>query len=288
LRAPLVRPDIELREDDFLIAIDGKEVKSPDNPDRYLQVTSGQRVKVTVNREPSATGARTYEIEPVRSDTSLRYNRWLADNLEKVAKATNGEVGYLHITAMGSGNVAQFDKFWRAYRYKKGLIIDVRGNGGGWTEYFLIDKLERKHVAFNCLKNMVPFRYPGSVSTGKYVVVTNEANGSDGEAFIEHFKARKLGTVVGSPSWGGLVGIVNGQPTIDNGLIQQSNNAFYGREGKWWVENHGADPDILVHNDPASVMEGHDNQLEKAIEVVLRQIEEDPFVFPEKPAYPVR
>jgi len=194
----------------------------------------------------------------------------------------------MHITAMSSANVAQFDKFWRAFRYKKGLIIDVRGNGGGWTEYFIIDKLERKMTAYNVLKNMVPFRYPGSVSNAHLAVVTNEYNGSDGEAFVEHFKARKLGTVIGVPSWGGLVGILNPQTTIDNGTVQQSNNAFWGQEGKWLVENHGADPDILVENDPASVMAGHDKQLETAIEVLMKKIKEQPFIFPERPAYPVK
>jgi dipeptidyl aminopeptidase/acylaminoacyl peptidase len=109
-----------------------------------------------------------------------------------------------------------------------------------------------------------------------------------GAAFVEHFKARKLGTVVGVPSWGGLVGIINGQTTIDNGTVQQSNNAFYGREGAWWVENHGADPDILVDNDPASVMAGRDPQLEKAIEVVLEKIKQNPLKFPPKPPYPKR
>ncbi len=288
LKAPLVRPDIALKEGDFLIAINGREIRVPENPFQYLQVTPGQKVKVTVNSRPNKVGAVTYEVEPVRSESSLRYNRWLADNIAKVLAASNGDIGYMHITAMGSANTGQFDKFWRAFRYKNGLIIDVRGNGGGWTEYFIIDKLERKMVAYNCLKDMVPFRYPGSVSNAHLVVLTNEYNGSDGEAFVQHFKARKLGTVIGTPSWGGLVGIVNGQTTIDNGLVHQSNNAFYGREGQWWVENHGADPDILVENDPASEMAGHDKQLETAIGFLLRKIKEEPFVFPEKPPYPRR
>lgn len=288
LKAPLVRPDMDVKEGNYLIAINGKEIKSPENPYKHLQITRGEKVSITVNSKPTATGARTYQIEPIGSEYNLRYNRWLADNIQKVLNASNGDIGYMHITAMGSANVAQFDKFWRAFRYKKGLIIDVRGNGGGWTEYFIIDKLERKMTAYNVLKNMVPFRYPGSVSNAHLAVVTNEYNGSDGEAFIEHFKARKLGTVIGVPSWGGLVGIVNGQTTIDNGNVQQSNNAFWGQEGKWLVENHGADPDILVENDPASVMAGHDKQLETAIEVLMKKIKEQPFVFPERPAYPVK
>lgn len=286
LDSPLARPDFNIQEGDYLLAINGKEIKYPMNPYQLLQITRGEKVMLTVNSKPSTSQAVTYEIEPIFSENTLRYNRWLSDNIDKVLKESNGQLGYMHITAMGSGNTAQFDKFWRAFRYKNGLIIDVRGNGGGWTEYFLIDKLERKMVAYNCLKDMVPFRYPGSVSNGHLAVLTNEYNGSDGEAFVEHFKARKLGTVIGVPSWGGLVGIINGQTTIDNGTVHQSNNAFYGSEGKWLVENHGADPDLWVENDPESAIKGQDNQLDKAILILMEKIEKNPFTFPEKPAYP--
>ncbi|HEX6974779.1 MAG TPA: S41 family peptidase [Vicinamibacterales bacterium] len=287
LVAPLSRPDVDVKEGDFLISVDGHDLKG-DNPYRYLQVTRGQRVTIAVNSTPSPGGAKTYEIEPLRSETDLRYNRWIADNIAAVQKASNGELGYMHITAMSSDNTGQFDKYWRAFRDRKGIVIDVRGNGGGWTEYFIIDKLERKMTAQNVLRGMVPFRYPGSVTTGPVAVLTNEYNGSDGEAFIEHIKARKLATVIGVPSWGGLVGILNGQTTIDNGTIQQSNNSFYNDKQQWLIENHGGDPDILVENDPASASAGKDAQLEKAIEVLLKQIKEQPFTFPAVPKYPIR
>lgn len=288
LKAPLSRPDIELKEGDFLIAINDHTIKVPEDYFKYLQVTKGQKVTVTVNNRPSPKGAKTYLVTPIKNSSALRYNRWLADNIKKVLKESKGELGYMHIEAMDSKGIGEFDKFWRAFRYKKGIIIDMRRNSGGWTEYFLIDKLERRMVAHNVLANMVPFRYPGSTSTGKYVVISNEYNGSDGEAFIKDFKARKLGTVVGVRSWGGLTGIVNGQATIDNGRVEQSNNGFYGVKDKWWIENHGADPDIYVDNDPASVMAGKDPQLETAIKTALKEIKEHPFSFPERPPYPVK
>jgi len=286
LKSPLVRPDIDLNEGDYLIAINGIEIKVPEDYSKYLQVIAGQTVTVTINSKPTKEGANTYEIKPIRNNSQLRYFRWITDNINYIQKKTDGKVGYMHINAMGSGGIGEFDKFWRAFRYKEGIIIDVRRNSGGWTEYFLIDKLERKMTAYNVLQGMVPFRYPGSTSTRPYVAISNEYNGSDGEAFIEDFKANKLGTVVGVPSWGGLVGIVNAQTTIDNGSVNQSNNSFYGKEGKWLVENHGADPDIVIDNDPASVMAGMDNQLDKAIEIVLQKIKEHPFTFPPVPDYP--
>ncbi len=286
LKSPLVRPDIDLNEGDYLVAINGKEIKAPADYNKYLQVIAGQTVTVTVNSKPGKDGAKTYEVTPIRNSSQLRYFRWITDNINYIQKKTDGKIGYMHINAMGSGGIGEFDKYWRAFRYKEGLIIDVRRNSGGWTEYFLIDKLERKMTAYNVLQGMQPFRYPGSTSTGPFVAISNEYNGSDGEAFIEDFKANKLGTVIGVPSWGGLVGIINAQTTIDNGSVNQSNNAFYGKEGKWLVENHGADPDILIDNDPASVMAGKDNQLDKAIEVVLQKIKDHPFTFPPVPDYP--
>jgi len=285
---PLGRPDVDVKEGDYLMAINGQPVRVPENYFRLLQVGKSDEVSLTVGRGPKDPAPRTYRVKPAKTDREARYARWVTDNVEKVLKLSNGDVGYMHVTAMGGGGVMQFDKFWRAFRYKKGLVIDVRGNGGGWTEYFMIDKLERQQVAFNVLKGMEPYRYPNPASRAHFVLVSNEDNGSDGEAFVEHFKARKLGTVVGVPSWGGLVGIVNGQRTIDNGTVHQSNNAFYGRDGQWLVENHGADPDVLQDNDPASVMAGKDLQLEKAVEVALQKIKDQPWQFPPVPPYPKR
>jgi len=286
LTGPLVRPDIDVREGDYLLAINGTPLRVPEDFNKLLQIVQGQKVTITVNRSAAHQGAKTYEVTPIRYDGSLRYFRWLTDNINYTLTRSDGKIGYMHINAMGSGGLSEFDKFWRAFKYKEGIIIDVRRNSGGWVEYFLVDKLERKVTAFNVLKNMIPFRYPGTASTAHYVALSNEHNGSDGEAFIEDFKDRKLGTVIGTPSWGGLVGILNGQTTIDNGNVQQSNNAFYGREGKWLVENHGADPDILLENDPASVVSGKDLQLDRAIDFLLKKIKDEPFTFPPPPQYP--
>jgi tricorn protease len=286
IEMPLARPDIQVKQGDYLLAINGRRVQVPENYFKLLQVGKDDTLTVTVASGPGDDNPRTYRVKPARSDRDARYARWVTDNIETVSKLSDGKVGYMHLTAMGGPGIMEFDKFWRAFRYKEGLIIDARGNRGGWTEYFMIDKLERRQVAYNVLKGMEPYRYPNPASRAHFVLVSNEDNGSDGEAFVEHFKAQQLGTVVGVPSWGGLVGIVNGQKTIDNGRVEQSNNAFYNKDGKWLVENHGADPDVLQDNDPASVMAGHDLQLEKAVEVALRKMKEQPWTFPPVPKYP--
>jgi tricorn protease len=288
--SPLARPDVGVKEGDYLIAINDHNIIDSDNWFRYVQVVSGETISLTVSNRADGKDGRTFRVTPVFSERQLRYVHWLAHNIDYVLKKTNGQVGYMHINDMSDRGIGEFDKFWRAFRYKKGIIIDVRRNSGGWTEYFLIDKLERKMVAYNVLTDMNPMRYPGAASTAKYVAISNEYNGSDGEAFIQHFKAQKMGKVIGVPSWGGLVGIINGQLTVDNGTVYQPNNSFYGKEGKWWVENHGADPDITLDNDPGSVVAGKDPQLDKAIEVVLEEMKKagKPEVPVQHPAYPIR
>lgn len=286
LKGPLAG---KVKEGEYLIAIDGEPLKAPEAVYERLQVVPGQKVVLTVNTKPVPGGARTVEVEPIANEFPLRYERWIADNIATVEKLSGGQLGYLHLSAMGAPNIGQFDKFWRAFRYRKGIVVDVRGNHGGWTEYFMAAKLENHQVGFNVLRGMTPFRVPNTASDGRYVFLSNEQNGSDGEAFLSHVKARNLGPVIGVPSWGGLVGIINTQITLDGGRVEQSNNAFYGKEGKWWVENEGAIPDIRVENDPASFLAGHDRQLEVGVATLLKQLKENPTpAFPPVPAYPVK
>ena len=193
----------------------------------------------------------------------------------------------MHITAMSSNNTGQFDKYWRAFRDKKGLVIDVRGNGGGWTEYFIIDKLERKMTAQNVLRGMVPFRYPGSVTTGPDRRADQRVQrvGRRGvPRALQGAQARAPSSACRrGAAWSASSTARRRSTTAP---IQQSNNAFYNDKGQWLIENHGGDPDILLENDPASASAGRDVQLEKAIEVLLKQIKEKPFTWPAVPKYP--
>ncbi len=284
--APLFRPDIKVKEGDYLLAINGVDLKGK-NPLKYLQVHPGQTVEITVNSVPSYKGARTYIVKPLTYDKTIRYDYWVDTNEKLVLRKTNGQVGYMHIRDMMQRGLADFEKYFRAYRYKKALIIDARYNAGGYDEYMMIDKLERKLVAFSRVRNFQPMLYPGAVHPGPKILLVNENCGSDGEAFTHHFKVRKLGIVIGVPTWGGLVGIINPIRTIDNGIIYQSNVGFYDAEtGKWIVENHGEDPDIYLDQDPIDLLEGRDTQLEKAIKVALEEIKKHPVKFIKPPAYP--
>ena len=287
LVGPLVRPDIDVKDGDFLIAIDGHDLKG-DNPYRYLQVTRGQKVKVTVNaharrrrradlRDRAAAVARATCATTAGSPTTST----------TVLKASNGELGYMHITAMSTDNIGQFDKYWRAFRYQKGIVIDVRGNGGGWTEYFIIDKLERKMTAYNVLRDMVPFRYPGSVHhrpdrRPHQRVQRVGRRGVPRALQGAQARHRDRRAVVGRP------GRHPQRPaTIDNGTVQQSNNAFYGDDGQVARrEPRRAIPTSCSRTTRRRRRPARTLQLEKAIEVLLKQIKEKPFTFPARPAYP--
>ena len=279
----------KVHEGEYLLAVDGQTLKAPMAAFELLQAAKGQKLTLTVNAKPAQAGARKVEVEPLANEHDLRYQAWIAHNIETVDRLSQGQLGYMHLTAMMGPNIGEFDKYWRAFRYRKGIVVDVRGNGGGWTEYFMINKLEGRQVGFNVLRGMGPFRYPNTASDHRYVFLANEQTGSDGEAFLAHVKANGLGPIIGVPTWGGLVGIVNAQPTLDGGVVNQSNNAFFGKDATWWIENKGAVPDQEVVNDPASLLAGADRQLEVGVQTLLKALEQQPTPsWPERPAYPVK
>jgi len=273
---PLRAPHIKIKEGDYLLAIDGHKVRANENYLKYLVDKAGKEVTITVNSEPNLKTATTYRIKTLRSDRALRYYEWVESNYRKVREATGGRVGYFHLADMDERGMKEFEQGFRAERFRDGLIIDVRDNGGGFVSWFLIDKLERRLTFLTQTRDFKPMRYPHGVHPGPMVVICNEGTGSDGEIFTQHFKDLKLGTVIGTRTWGGLIGIINMIPLIDGGLVTQSNVGFANLNQKWVVENHGAEPDIYVENDPAEVLKGRDQQLEKAIEVILEQLEKSP------------
>lgn len=275
-RGPLRDPHIDIREGDYLIAIDGREVTSSDNYLMYLENKAAEEITITAGRTPDTDKGNTYRIKPIGSEFLLRYHEQVERNYRTVHRETDGRVGYMHLLDMDEIGIRQFEQAFRAERYRDGLIIDVRRNGGGFVSWFMLDKLERALTFMTVTRDFEPMRYPHGVHAGPIVVLCDENTGSDGEVFTQHFKDLGLGMVIGKPTWGGLIGIINMIPLTDGGMVTQSNVGFANLAGEWIVENRGAIPDIIVDNDPAEVVRGRDQQLEEAIRLIKDMLRDDP------------
>lgn len=286
LENPLRRPDIDVAEGDYLFAVDAARVHANENYLSHLVGKGGKEVRLSIGKSRDPSKAVEYRVKTLTDDRSLRYYEWVTANRKKVEEATGGRVAYMHLTDMDEEGIQQFERDWRAMRYAEGLVIDVRENGGGFVSWFLIDKLERRLPYFTATRDFEPMRYPHSVHHGPRVVLCDAGTGSDGEIFTQHVKDAGLGTVIGMPTWGGLIGIINIIPLVDGTMVTQPNVGFYHRRGEWIVENEGAQPDIRLENDPASVVAGRDPQLEKAIELIMAELEKNPPTEPARPPYP--
>ncbi len=287
-RSPLREPGVKVKEGDYIIAIEGKQLRFPTNPYSLLQERAGKLTKLLVNSKPTKQGAWEINIIPIANDMSLRYYNWVLNNKRKVEKLSGGKIGYLHIPDMSLDGLNEFVKRYYAQINKQGLIIDVRFNGGGFVSQMILERLRRLLAAMEAPRNAEPGTYPDSVFHGYMACLVNHYSASDGDIFPYFFKYYKLGTLIGTRSWGGVVGIRGYRHLLDGGYITTPEFATYGLKGKWIIENHGADPDIVVDNDPGSVIKGRDPQLEKAVEILMKKIKKHPPKLPSRPKPPVK
>jgi tricorn protease len=285
-RNPLLAPDVRLAEGDYLIAIDGQPVTTAEDYGKYLVGKGGQTVTLTINSKPGGQGAWTIETEALSNDRGLWYKEWVEKNYRTVQKESGGRIGYFHLSDMDKDGLMQFEQGYRAERFRDGLIIDVRGNGGGFVSWFVLDKLERKLMYLTRTRDFEPMFYPHGIVRGPMVMLCDEGSGSDGDLISQHFRDRKLGTLIGTRTWGGLIGIINFQDLIDGGMVTQVNVGFADLKGNWVVENRGVDPDIVVELDRAKYEKGVDTQLEKALEVLKQKMAEQPPAVLKAPEYP--
>lgn len=269
-KSPLAAPEIAIQPGEFLLSIEGKPVSTQEDYLIHLLDKAGEKVHIAVNTKPDTHGQKIFEIETLHSEWPLRQIEWVEQNYQKVRSATNGKVGYIYLSDMDEKGFQEFEQGFRAERYRDGLIIDVRGNGGGFISWFLIDKLERRLAFYTKTRHFEPMQYPHGVHLGPLVVLCDENTGSDGEVFAQHVQKLGLGPVVGVETWGGLIGIINTIPMADGGLITQSNVGFFDPEKGWIVENKGVHPDVRVENGPGNAPQGKDPQLEQAIAVALK------------------
>ena len=288
LRAPLAEIGIDVKEGEYLLAIDGKATSKVNNPYELLVNTVGRPVRLKIG--PKDGGApREITVTPTGDEHPLYYHAWVQGNIKKVEAATNGEVGYLHIPDMLSTGLNEFAKHYYPQLGKKALIIDVRGNGGGNVSPMIIERLRRELTMIKMSRDTAPGPNPEQIFMGPLICLMNEFSASDGDLFPYRFRFHKLGKLVGKRSWGGVIGIRGTLPFIDGGSLNKPEFASYDIEGKKWIiENHGVDPDIVVDNDPAREFSGIDDQLLRAIEVARDEMRRRDTTLPPLPPFPKR
>ncbi|HET9225698.1 MAG TPA: S41 family peptidase [Thermoanaerobaculia bacterium] len=286
-RSPLTEVGVDVKEGDYVLAIDGEELVAKDNPYRLLRHKADRPVRMTVNSKPSFDGAREITFRPIDTETRLVYMAWVRGNRERVDKMSNGRIGYIHIPDMGEDGAREFVKWFYPQVRKEGFIIDVRDNGGGFMSQTMIERLRREllSVDFGRL-SPEPQTYPAVVFYGHMACLINEGSSSDGDIFPAMFKQAGLGPLIGKRTWGGVVGISGRGPLIDGGQIFVPEAGSASIEGEYIIEGYGVDPDIVVENDPRSVLAGGDPQLERGVAEVMKKMEAEPRKLPKKPADP--
>jgi tricorn protease len=288
-RSPLTEVGVNARVGDYVLQINGEDVKTDRDIFQYLRNRADAPVVLTVNSTPNMAGARRISYRPVTDEGNLIYLDWITRNRNRVSEMTNGRVGYIHIPDMGANGIREFIKWYYPQTDKEGMVVDVRANGGGNVSRMLIERLDRKTLGVNYTRTSdLPNVYPDGTFYGAMAAILNENSASDGDIFPYMFRAAGLGPLVGKRSWGGVVGISNRGGLIDGGGVSVPESALANLKGEWIIEGYGVDPDIEIDNDPRSVIAGRDPQLEKAVEEVMKKISANPKKLPNRPAAPVK
>jgi tricorn protease len=288
LVSPATAVGVDLREGDYLLAIDGVELSPEVNPFKLLRGKAGRTITLRVNAVPGGDGARTVQLQPIGSEQKLHYLAWVEDNRRRVSEASGGKLGYMHLPDMGENGIREFIRQYYPQRDKQGLVIDDRYNGGGNISQMIVNRLTR-HLLMAGFGRTSGYRpYPSALFQGHLICLLNETSASDGDIFPAMFRKAGLGKLVGKRSWGGIIGITNRGMLMDGGTVNvpEFGNTEIGEQ--WTIEGHGVDPDVVVENDVASVLQGRDPQLEKAIELLLEQVRTDPRPTPTPPPPPVK
>jgi tricorn protease len=289
LRSPLTEIGVNVNEGDYLLAVNGQPTNEMTNIYEALVNTAGKQVRLKVNSAPRDKGSHEVVVVPISDEARLYYYDWVQRNIKTVNDATAGKVGYLHIPDMSVAGLNEFVKHFYPQMRKQALIIDVRGNGGGNVSPQLIERLRREIAMVNMARNVAPKPNPTDMLYGPMVCLMNEFSASDGDLFPYRFKKYKLGKLIGKRSWGGVIGIRGTLPFLDGGSLTKPEFAPYSVDGKEWIiEGHGVDPDLVVDNDPAREYAGIDDQLNRAIAVILEELRTGERRLPPIPAFPKR
>jgi tricorn protease len=288
-RSPLTEIGVDVKAGDYVLAINGHELTGKDDPYQFLRNAADGPVQLKVNATSAAEGVRTVSYRPITDESKLVYLDWVAANRRKVDDLSGGRLGYLHVPDMGADGIREFIKWYYPLTKKDGLIIDDRANGGGNVSRMLIERLSKRILGAQIGRNIEePQLYPDAAFAGPMVTLLDGNSASDGDIFPAMFRAAGLGLLIGKRSWGGVVGIGDHGQLIDGGHVNVPEFGFTNAKGEWIIEGHGVDPDIEVDNDPASLIQGKDPQLERAVAEVMKKLQETPPKLPTRPADPVK
>jgi tricorn protease len=288
-RSPLTEIGVDAKAGDYVLTINGEDVTAKDDIYKSLRHAGDAPVILMLNSAPSLTGARKVTYRPLASETNLLYREWVEQNRRRVDELSHGRIGYMQLPDMGENGIREFIKWYFPQLRKEALLIDDRANGGGNISRMVIERLTRTLLGLTYPRTIAtPEPYPSSVFIGPKAVLLDANSGSDGDIFPWMFRTAKLGPLIGERSWGGVVGITDHGQLIDGGGVNVPEFAYATAEGQWAVEGHGVDPDIVVENDPKSVLEGHDPQLERGVAELLKALEKSNPKLPEHAPYPVK
>ena len=288
LRAPLTEPGVDVKAGEYLIAVNGRDVRPPASVYSFFENTSGKIVELTIGPNADGTGSRTVQAVPIVSESALRNRDWVEGNLKKVDKATGGRVAYVYVPNTAEAGHTYFKRYFYPQSHKDAVIVDERFNGGGSVADYYIDILRRPFISNWAMRYGDDLKTPTASIQGPKVMIIDETAGSGGDLLPWMFRKFKLGPLVGQRTWGGLVGTLGFPVLMDGGVITAPNLAIWVPGDGWIVENEGVAPDIEVEQTPADVIAGRDPQLEKAIEVAMAELKKAPASPDKRPAYPVR
>jgi tricorn protease len=287
-RSPLTEQGVSVKEGDFLIAINGTELTPNMNPYELLENTVGKTVEITVNSKPETSGAKTYTIKPIKSELELLNLNWVNERRAMVDKLSGGRIGYIHVPNTAVEGNRELHRGMYANSEKEALIIDDRYNGGGFIPDVMTDLLDRKTLSYWQRNGLSSMKTPGVAHDGPKVMLMNGYSASGGDAFPYYFRKKGLGQLIGTRTWGGLVGMSGNAGLVDGGYIAVPRFGIYDENEEWIIEGIGVSPDIEVIDRPEQLAKGIDPCIEKAVEVLLKQLQEKPVKKVNAPAPPDR
>jgi tricorn protease len=287
LVAPLTEPGLNVNAGDYIIAVDGKDITSNQDPFMFFEGKAGKQTVLTINNKPGTEGAWSIRVLPIENEGALRQRSWVEDNRRKVEELSKGQLGYVWVPNTGGPGFVSFNRYYFAQQDKLGAVIDERYNGGGLLDDYMVDLMVRRlrAAATNEVPGGVPFKLPAGI-LGPKVLLINEMAGSGGDFFPWVFRQQKVGPLIGTRTWGGLVKSSVHYSLADGGSLTAPDNAIFDPVNQRWIaENEGIAPDIEQKIDAVSVAQGRDVQLEKAVTEVLKLLEKEPHIQLKHPPY---